>query len=70
MTYEELAKRFTHHPPDAARVKLHEAARSAISEAAFAITEGMQDSRELSLAVTKLEEALFWANAHIARNVR
>lgn len=25
-------------------------------------------SRELSLALTKLEEAMFWANASIARN--
>jgi hypothetical protein len=25
-------------------------------------------SRELSLAITKLEEAVFWANAAIARN--
>lgn len=26
------------------------------------------DSRELSTALTKLEEAVFWANAAIARN--
>lgn len=26
------------------------------------------DSRELSLAITKLEEAIMWANASIARS--
>lgn len=29
----------------------------------------LEDSRELSLAITKLEEAMFWANAGIARGL-
>ena len=32
------------------------------------INNCMQDGREKSLAITKLEEAIFWANAGIARN--
>jgi len=32
------------------------------------INENCPDSREKSLAFTKLEEAVMWANASIARN--
>lgn len=70
LTYEEAERRFSHHPPDEARVRLHEAAREVIMDAAIAVTEGMEASREMSLALTALEEAMFWVNAHIARNVR
>lgn len=37
-------------------------------ELAVAMFEGIPDCRERSIALTKLEEAVFWANAAIARN--
>lgn len=36
--------------------------------AAFVVNDLCKPSRETSLAVTKLEEAMFWANASISRN--
>lgn len=62
--------RFKHHPPKSQDViDRHQAAREAadsFSKVVEAITWGA--SREKSLAVTKIEEAMFWLNADIARN--
>lgn len=59
---------FQHHPPTAEKVKLHETLRSAALELALRIHDLCPDSREQSVAITKTEEALMWANAAIARN--
>jgi hypothetical protein len=65
----DLAGRFTYHPP-----KNHEQAekyvtiRSHAHGLATLINERAADSREKSLAITHLEEAVMWANAAIARN--
>lgn len=65
---EDLDKRFDHHPPPRREVQDdHEAARAIIKSAALDATEIAPAGRELSLAITKLEEALFWLNAAIAR---
>lgn len=37
-------------------------------ELAYLIDDVCQGSREKSLAMTKLEESVMWANAYIARN--
>ena len=69
LTKDELAHRFQFHPADSQNKKdAHESVRSVCLEAADKIVEltGAQ-SREQSLAVTHLEEAMFWANAAIAR---
>ena len=42
--------------------------RENAKEFAKLLTTLCSASRELSLALTKLEEAVFWANASIARN--
>lgn len=62
--------RFKHHPPKSDEtVKRHEAAREAANTMADAIKAlSWSFSRESHLAMTKLEEALFWLNAEIARN--
>lgn len=39
-----------------------------IKELAYLFNKDCPVSRERSLAMTKLEEACFWANASIARN--
>ena len=65
---EDVNNRFTYHPPkgdQAARyVKLRDEALSLANQ----ILDYCPKSRERSLALTKLEECIFWANASIARN--
>lgn len=67
---DPLDDRFAYHPPSSAEVvRKHEQVRVlAASFATFAEDLG-DPSRERSLAVTKIEEAMFWLNAHIARNL-
>jgi uncharacterized protein DUF6894 len=45
----------------------HAAVREACRAAAEVVDRTVPDGREKSLALTKLEEATFWANAGIAR---
>lgn len=45
-----------------------EAIRSAGKYFALLINEIVPDGRELSLALTKIEEAVFWGNAGLVRN--
>jgi hypothetical protein len=65
----DLENRFTYHPPkDSDTVETHEAVREELRVTAILLDELLPDSREKSIAITKLEEALMWANAAIARN--
>ena len=65
---DELSKRFRYHVPKADQPARYEAIRAAAYELAGKITGMTPTSREQSLALTSLEEAVFWANAAIARN--
>ena len=47
----------------------HQAVRDACRAAAEVVESTCPDGREKSLALTKLEEATFWANASIARTL-
>jgi hypothetical protein len=72
---DEISKRFRYHPPNQARLELHEGIRQSFWSLAAelnALPDGKdpRGSREKSLALTALEESLMWANAHIARNVK
>ena len=65
----DLENRFAYHKPkDVATGNRHADIRQALYDVAVAITEKTPVSREQSVAITKLEEAMFWANAAIARN--
>jgi len=64
----DLDKRFTYHAPKADQPARYVLLRDKAKELAQAITENSNPSREQSLALTKLEEAVMWANAGIARN--
>lgn len=64
----DLGKRFTYHAPKGDQQRRYEAIRSLAKELAFKFDEFCPDSREKSIAFTKLEEAVMWANASIARN--
>lgn len=62
--------RFKHHPPKSEDViDRHQAARQA-ADSFFKVIEAVSwgNSREKSIAITKVEEAMFWLNAEIARN--
>lgn len=65
-----MDERVKHHPPKSEEtIRRHQAAREAadsLLEAIDVLSWGK--SRESSLACTKVEEALFWLNAEIARN--
>lgn len=65
--HEELAVRFTHHPPKGDQVERYGVLRAEAHDFATRIVELTPESREQSLALTKLEEAVMFANAAIAR---
>jgi len=70
LTYDQLAHRFQFHPADSNnRKEAHETVRNVLLDAAnqIVLVTG-PPTREQSVAVTKLEEAMFWANAAIARS--
>ena len=65
---EQIDKNFTYHAPKEGQPERFEAIRNHAKTVAIAIDIYCPNSREKSLAMTKLEEAVFWANAAIARN--
>lgn len=64
----DLVNRFTYHPPKDGQALTYEQIREAAKKFAFLIAGLCPESRERSLALTKLEESVMWANAGIARN--
>lgn len=68
MTDEELAKRFTYHPPKGDQPQRYQDIRDYGRQFADLIDGITVDSREKSLALTHVEEVVMWANAAIARN--
>jgi len=65
----DVDQRFDYHPPTAPGVReRHEQARAAAKELARTWVALVPAGREQSLAITALEESLFWANAAIARH--
>lgn len=67
MDHDELQTRFTYHPPKDDQPLKYENLRSHGLHLAEHLDNLCPDSREKSLAITKLEECIFWANAAIAR---
>lgn len=68
MTVEDLKKRFTYHAPKGDQPKKYEQIRAAAFELSLLLNDLCPESREKSLAITHLEDAVMWANASIARN--
>jgi len=64
----EIEKRFTYHAPKNDQTERYEWIRANARGLANLIDEKVPDSREKSLALTHLEQAVMWANAGIARN--
>ena len=67
-TVEKLENNFMYHTPKDDQMERYKFLRDEAKKLAFNIVRSTPISREQSLALTNLEEAIFWANASIARN--
>lgn len=65
---EEIKNRFTYHAPHGNQAERYEAIRMEGHNLAEFINVRCPDGREKSLAITKLQEAVMWANCSIACN--
>lgn len=65
---ERIEDAYNYHPADNAQEEKYRRIRDKAKEFAYLIDEECPDSREKSLAMTKLEEASMWANASVARH--
>ena len=63
----ELETRFTYHPPKEGQTEMYTELRDLAHDFADIIDALVPESREKALAFTKLEEAVMWSNAGIAR---
>ena len=64
---DELRTRFTYHRPKGDQPARYHAIREEALVLAEIIVKNTPESREQSLALTQLEQAVMWANAGIAR---
>lgn len=66
-TNTTIETNFTYHSPSENQKDRYHVIREKAKELAYAIDERCPSSREKSLAMTNLEQAVMWANASIAR---
>lgn len=67
-TPEDLANRFAYHAPTGGKVNKHADIRKECHDLAIKIAIMVPPGREQATAITKIEEAMMWANAGIARH--
>lgn len=67
---QDIARRFTYHAPEGDQASRYQHIRAQAGTFAQELAKLCPDSRELSVALTKLDEVVFWANAAIAREVK
>jgi hypothetical protein len=65
---EQFENNFKYHSPSDKKLHYYSEIRNHAKRMAYLIDERCPNSREKSLALTKLEECAMWANASIARN--
>ena len=70
MNEKRLNWDFSYHAPDEAYKAQHEDVRDTCLWLAKRINHLAPDSREKSLAITNLEQVMFWTQAAIARDGR
>lgn len=59
---------FKYHSPKDNQPERYEKIRAKAKELAVLYLDNCPDSRERSVALTNLEQSVFWANASVARN--
>lgn len=64
---DDLKRRFAFHPADGPTGQTHDTVRSSVHDCASDLCELIPPGRELSLALTSLEQAMMWGNAGVAR---
>ncbi len=64
----QIENNFKYHAPKEGQPEKYQTLRDKAKELAYMLDELCPNSREKSLAMTNLEQAVFWANASIARN--
>ena len=67
MDTKTIDNNFTYHSPKDGQPEMYQCIRDCAKALAYTINEFTPDGREKSLAMTKLEETVMWANAVIAR---
>lgn len=65
---QQRQQNFTYHPPQGEQKNRYSSLRFQAEKLSKFFNEQCPPSRELCLAQTNLEQAVFWANAAIARN--
>ena len=65
---ERIERNFKYYKPDAMQISIYQDIRNKAKDLALFIDMNCPDGRERSLAFTKVEEAVMWANASIARS--
>lgn len=68
MNNPQIENNFKYHSPKEGQPEKYTMIREKAKELAYLIEDQCPNSREKSLAITKLEEAVMWANASVARN--
>ena len=68
MTKEQIENIFTYHAANADQAERYQRIREWAKELATIINRDCPESREKSLALTNLQQAIMWANASIAIN--
>ena len=67
MDAHEVVRRFSPRTPDFAQQDKQDVIRGQARDLALSMCGSCPDGRELSLAVTRLEEAVMWAESAIER---
>jgi len=68
MNMRDLNNIFTYHKPFGSQTQRYEDLRTGANKLANQINDSCPESREKSLAITNLQQAIMWANAAIAIN--
>lgn len=65
---QQIENNFSYHPPKEGQPEKYQSIRDKAKEFAYVINDLVPNSTEKSIAMTNLEQAVFWANAGIARS--
>ncbi len=69
LSNQEIEHRFTYHPPTTEQQACYVAIRDTAKMLADILNQVCPDSREKSVAFTKLDEVVMWGNAAVARGL-